>query len=348
MKKMIQIWTVAAAMFFAGIGAAAQTVITSENVPSAGTNYIRGIDNQPLGIDPGVPGPGQTWDFTSLVADEIIGYAYTTPSATPFPDHFPGANLALQSTDTAYSYLYYDPDVYELQGVVVEAEGEEYVFDYIPDMIVMNFPFGYGNQFSQDYFFEWVFAGTGDSVRIKNYITKSVEADAFGTVTLPAGTFNALRASVTQISKDSTWAQVLGNWMLISTTISTTNYYEWYTDDPAVDIMLVSLTYDESWSNLESAEYFRDSFVGIEPAAGITAISVYPNPANEKIYLEGERLSGGTLQIFNMTGEKVREQKLVSGKEEIDIHQLGAGTYLYRVLDRNLNVVYQEKLLVAR
>ena len=323
-----------------------QIIITSGNVPAAGTNYIRGIDELPLGIDPGTPGPGKVWNFTSLMSDESAGYNYLNPLSTPYPGYFPGANLALRSTDTAFSYLYYDTGTFEMQGVIVEFEGEEYVFDYIPDMIIMNFPFTYGGQLSQNYFFEYVYSGNGDTVRIKNQVTRNQETDAFGTVHLPGGSFEALRASVTQETKDTMWALVLGNWMLISATISSSNFYEWYTNDQNVDIMLVSFTYDEAWSVLERAEFFKESYVSIENLAGKSNIDIYPNPSSGLIFIETRGFHGDVLQIFNITGEKILEQEINSFQEKTALPGVSPGIYICRIVDENLRCIYQEKILM--
>src|SRR5512133_241151 len=101
----------------------AQITITADNVPTAGTNYLKGIDDLPLGINPGTPGAGRTWDFSPLITDNIIAYSYVNPLATPRPDYFPGANLALHSSDTAFSYLYSDEDVFLMLGMVMEYQG---------------------------------------------------------------------------------------------------------------------------------------------------------------------------------------------------------------------------------
>lgn len=327
----------------------AQITLTEENVPKAGTNYIKGVDDLPPGIDPGEPGPGyQTWDFTTLFSDDTIGYSYMDPLATPFPSQFPEANLAVQSVDTAYSYLHYDQDIYELEGIMAEYEGEEYVFDYIPDMIILNFPFTYGDEFSQDYFFEYIFSGTGDSVRIKNHVSKWVEADAWGSVTIPAGTFDALRLSVIQEAKDSTWAQVGSNWLLISTTNRTTNFYDWYTNDQNVDMVLLSLTYDQDWSTLESANFFMGSFVGMKEPAEQTSIDIYPNPSKDEIFLKMKGMEKGILQILDMAGRIVFETRIAHDLEKFYLGGIEAGTYICRIFDGDDHVVFRQKIILNR
>jgi hypothetical protein len=305
----------------------AQITITADNVPSAGTNFIKGINDYPSGIDPGSPGPGKTWDFSMLMPDNTIGYSYVDPVATLYPEYFPESNLALHTSDTAYSYLYYDQEVYLMQGLVIEYEGNVYAFDYTPDMTLFNFPCTFGDELSQSYYFEWNYTDNEDSIKFKNYVTRDLEVDAFGTVLLPTGPYDALRAKVVQLNKDSIWAQVLGNWTLISVTVSASNYYDWYTNDTEVDIALVSFKYDESWSTLESAEYFRDSYVGLDEGSRIAGLEIYPNPTAGDLFIKSDNLQGFALEIFNNAGQSVFTQAINSDDGKVDIGKLSSGFF---------------------
>jgi hypothetical protein len=57
---------------------------------------------------------------------------------------------------------------------------------------------------------------------------------------------------------------------------------------------------------------------------------IYPNPATDKVFVEGE----GTLEFFDITGRKVLEEKVEKNGErdrtEIDLSALATGTYAYR------------------
>jgi hypothetical protein len=346
MKKYYTQALLLAVLMLAAAFSSAQITITSDNVPTAGTTYIRGIDEMPLGIDPGSPGAGHVWDFSPLITDESTGYAYQHPLATPYPGYFPDANLAMHNTDTAYSYLYYDDEVFEALGVLVEYQDNVYAFDYTPDLIIVDFPFTYGDQINQNYVFDLIYSDNEDSVRIKTTVAKTLDADAFGTVYLPSGNYGAIRATVTQITKDTMWAQILGDWVLVAATISTANHFEWYTDDPNVDMLLVSLSYDESWSVLQRAEFFKDSFVGVEDVADKTDIQIYPNPSPGLINIETGGRSGLSLQLINMTGETLINREIASDKEEVAVPGISPGMYICRITDENAKSIYQEKLVI--
>ena len=349
MKVILSTIALITTILLSCIPSSAQITLTEENIPKVGTNYIKGVDDLPIGIDAGEPGTGyQIWDFTTLLPDDTIGYSYLDPLATPFPLQFPESNLALHNADTAYSYLHYDQDIYELEGIMAEHEGEEYVFDYIPDMTILNFPFTYGDAFSQDYFFEYVFGGTGDSVRIKNHVSKWVEADAWGSVVLPSGTFDALRLSVIQQSKDSTWAQVGSNWLLISTTNSTTNFYDWYTNAPGVDLLLVSLIYDQNWTILESANFFMGSYVGLTEGSADVSIHIYPNPSEDEIFLQMEGMENATLQIVDISGRVVMEEAIHGEQQKFSVKDIQSGTYVCRILDDDHKGIFTKKIIIRR
>jgi hypothetical protein len=69
-----------------------------------------------------------------------------------------------------------------------------------------------------------------------------------------------------------------------------------------------------------------------------SVVNVYPNPASESVNFSwkdnDEALS---LQIYQITGAKVIEQTVYSGKP-VSISQLENGVYLYKLLNGQQNV----------
>ena len=66
---------------------------------------------------------------------------------------------------------------------------------------------------------------------------------------------------------------------------------------------------------------------------GTEAISLYPNPANDKLYLEGLE-EECEISIFNTAGMKVKTMTL-QGDAEINVSELPAGLYLVRIGSRH-------------
>jgi hypothetical protein len=61
-------------------------------------------------------------------------------------------------------------------------------------------------------------------------------------------------------------------------------------------------------------------------------VSVYPNPSNGNIQLNGLRI-GQDLEIFNMTGKLVYSDKTTSNKLSLNLVNLAKGKYLVRIGD---------------
>jgi hypothetical protein len=89
-----------------------------------------------------------------------------------------------------------------------------------------------------------------------------------------------------------------------------------------------------------------DCWVGVEQAdANTLGVAVYPNPATDWLYLKYDNTHKITLEIFNLSGQRVLQHQHMAPKEGIEISHLPAGLYLLRFVDEVGNVA-TEKLVV--
>ena len=73
-------------------------------------------------------------------------------------------------------------------------------------------------------------------------------------------------------------------------------------------------------------------------------ISVYPNPANENLFLNFEMQNKtATVQIYDVTGNLVKEVEITNGNSQINISQLSQGLYILKIAD--VENVYSKKFL---
>ncbi len=87
-------------------------------------------------------------------------------------------------------------------------------------------------------------------------------------------------------------------------------------------------------------------WVGVEQAeANTLGVAVYPNPASDWLYLKYDNTHKITLEIFNLSGQRVLHHQHMAPKEGIEISQLPAGLYLLRFVDEMGNVA-TEKIIV--
>ena len=72
---------------------------------------------------------------------------------------------------------------------------------------------------------------------------------------------------------------------------------------------------------------------GIEENA--TAFNIYPNPVNDKLYIETE-VEIETVVVYTITGVVVGQQSMVNGQQlTIDVANLNSGIYFVKVVTEN-------------
>jgi len=71
-------------------------------------------------------------------------------------------------------------------------------------------------------------------------------------------------------------------------------------------------------------------------------ITIFPNPAREKIYLELPRnLQEGMLVVYSIDGKKLITRQIKDKNIEIDIKTLPVGIYLVEVVN-NLGTIFKK------
>ncbi|MDX2001717.1 MAG: T9SS type A sorting domain-containing protein [Chitinophagales bacterium] len=71
--------------------------------------------------------------------------------------------------------------------------------------------------------------------------------------------------------------------------------------------------------------------VGVDEAEELTAVRVYPNPANDLLVIELEQSKEADLVLYDMVGKVMLKQTIRRGSNTIDVSALAEGLYLYRI-----------------
>jgi hypothetical protein len=91
----------------------------------------------------------------------------------------------------------------------------------------------------------------------------------------------------------------------------------------------------------EFTNFIEDGLMSVdENEASHIQISVYPNPAKEKVTIDGIEVA--EVQVYNAVGQLV---KTVQGSNEINVSGLAEGVYLLRITDAEKKV-YTNKITV--
>lgn len=221
----------------------AQIIITTADMPVPTKVIYQSNDTVPT-ISIGAAGPGQTWNFTTVVE-------HTKDTATIIPYSampntvYSTANLvfAQQGAQDFYGYAVNTASNLTLLGGAgaVNIGGNLTQINQIstPGEILFNFPTTYNTTFTQNYstnakfYFGQTIQGiTIDSIHQKSGIQKTFLVDAWGTLTTPlaGGPYDVIRAQEIKVTNDTTMAFFFGGWNDIPggiTSDSTTTYSWW-------------------------------------------------------------------------------------------------------------------------
>jgi hypothetical protein len=72
-------------------------------------------------------------------------------------------------------------------------------------------------------------------------------------------------------------------------------------------------------------------------------VRLFPNPANEKVFVELSKPCAATLEIFSITGKKVQSQS-TNGKDFLDISRFSPGSYVVKITGQDFTL--NEKLVI--
>ena len=94
-------------------------------------------------------------------------------------------------------------------------------------------------------------------------------------------------------------------------------------------------------------DFFDQIFKNEEPVLGLlhTTISIYPNPANEFLFLETSYLNPASFKIFDSTG-KARKRGMILSSGRIDIRSFSDGVYFLSIDSDVQNV--QKRFIIKR
>jgi hypothetical protein len=130
------------------------------------------------------------------------------------------------------------------------------------------------------------------------------------------------------------------------------NFIIWFRDDPSVlaneaspgfvsDIRIANFSYTLTQVQAEWS-LFCSSLLGLEPVLLPGESGVYPNPAEDKIFLDIPPGSGPcTVTVYDITGSIVSRMDGQSDRVVYDVGNLHPGIYLLRLNGRDMQKTYR-------
>ncbi len=309
----------------------AQT-ITQADLPTAGTAWIMNEDTNYVAAVPS-GGMGQTWNFASLLTNNVDTQAFQAAAGTPYASAFPSSNLATYSSaDGSYGYF-----TNSSTGFYADGSGSSTGnLIYNPPMLYIPVPFSYGSTTNSVGRIQVDTSIAGQGYRIVLRFETSFEGDATGSLTIPSGTFNVLRIKTIQLAYDSISVEVspgTGIYVPFSGSVSQTTDYHFVSSGNPVNYIM-GLSADSLGTMTTGSRYYSgQSSIGIEKPNTFAKQPVYPNPAMDKIRFNSQDINA-ELVIYDNSGHEV---KRIVGNigNSIDVQNLKQGVYHYKVVYSN-------------
>jgi serine protease AprX len=281
------------------------TVDWTEIPQSIDTEWIINSSND-VTVDLGSPGGPQNWNFTTqpMGSDSCHVRIVSKPS-TPFADSFPDANLVykvVHNSDTLYQYQELDSTLLMALGSGSVTLDTSYVVQYEPTDS-QPLPIVHGNSNRYHYGFSVI---ESDTVVEYEWYGRSV-INAWGTVTIPYGSFPCLR----QCSYDTcaTTTFVTGNPVSGDTVIRINYTFITEEHNKVVSISSHPGETDPYYSDAAVLERLTSFYAGTKEtsASDKTLLSYHPNPFSDNITITFSltKPSHVNLVVYDVTGRLV-------------------------------------------
>jgi hypothetical protein len=325
--------------------ATAQIVLTQSDasaILAAGKTYDSHVDTSRASVNIGsASSSAQTWNFAARNYGSSYTETYINPTSTPFTGLFPSANVGTYTKDSSsagkletYTYGQLINTDYLSVGSVTRASGTAHdttmVDSLKPAQSVIKLPLQYN--------MSWSYKSLPQITSfVLGYATKSTRSvdnavDAFGTVSVPGKTFDALRLKSTEI--DTIQTIIAG--IVYSTQVNTFTSYVWLAKDGSSASVSVSgseVSYSLPSSGATSVEH-----IAFDGPSTFSLEQNYPNPFNPSTNIEFEIQDGGrtTLSVFNILGQEVAtlvDRYMPAGRYRVtfNANDLPSGPYIYSV-----------------
>lgn len=335
----------------------AQITVTDTDIIDVGDVIYQALDSMPGPmIVPGNAGANQTWDFSSLQVMETDILELISPSGTPFANVHPTANLCIEDDE----FIYINKSV---NGVSIVGIDESPII-----MPLLPLPLNYGlsqsigptiamdtampNMFLPDSLALFITMGQAqeiDSLGIQIEIQTDFDVDAYGNVTIPLGTYDALRLKVNQITNTNFFAyctDVLfgtgSGWypmpaQIFPSEVEVITSYQWWTNDPTIKFAVVEMTVD-SVGNVEEAMFLKNPNSTFIDEKQLVGVNIFPNPATDYITIELLSNNQVSVQLSDIFG-KVIMQESFHNTTQLNMSSYASGIYYLTLRSEGYSLV---------
>ncbi|NCA84669.1 MAG: T9SS type A sorting domain-containing protein [Clostridia bacterium] len=318
----------------------AQPEITQANLPQTGDHVVIAICSDP--VNPGNSGAMQTWDMSSLTQTEEQSFTYIPSAEWPLADSFPEATLCARSWQDDYSYYKVSPTSLTVEGHVVTTDpADTTVIVFSNSEQILELPYTLASNFIDNFegtsyiptFGAFPFDGSLD-----------FEADGYGTLILPTGTYN-------NVVRYHFFRSQTNYFNGIPAGTITKEQWAWVSADFRFWLLLM----EENWDGFSTTPliwYDKNPYpVSTDiNAPGETTVSVFPNPvkANQNLSISWDKSELLQISLLRMDGSPVVKENLAleTGSNSYRCPDVSAGIYILKIETHEKGIT--QKLSVYR
>lgn len=331
-----------------------QITITSDDLISSGNVVVMARDNDPdPAIHPGDAGANQNWDFSVLAEDATDTIFIMNPDWTPYYDQFPTSNYVwFNSHGNTYNYFNKSDESLDMVGMVMQVPFLGQVpLPMEPPETVAEFPVEYENMNVQSIEQNLKFPYDTliiDSIWVKLVSQVTTEVDAWGTMTLPMGTYDVLRIHETREVKDSIWVHTLFGWIYMDTVSFdfSTEHYRWWSNNPETGYMLANMQLDFQTQEVTSVSYLKETpYQDIEEYEAENPCALYPNPFENQLSIQSDEYLEGTFRLYDISGKMILRKGIKGYSAEMELSALKPGFYMYRIYSEQSGLLQAGKIV---
>lgn len=275
-------------------------------------------------VNPGPAGENQTWDMSGLTETEERAFIFVSPELGFCGEQFTDATLC--GLDWTNNNSFYKFDSNGLSAVayttlVDDTDTMKMIFDDFENFIPM--PYSFGDTHTDD------FSGTSylPSLDVPFTGDVSFEADGYGTLILPTGTYTDVvryrflreqvsmaQIEIVQTKEQYGWVSASHRFWLLIMETNSTDFSEselvWFDKNPAPVVSSVK----------ENQQL---------------PLAVFPNPAqtNDAIFIEWDQNETADIKVFSISGKQLMaaQVNLQAGDNAINLKGIGASAGLHLI-----------------
>jgi hypothetical protein len=329
----------AALAMFMPLLSAAQIIIGAADMPSAG-DTVRYRTASAAGLDPVPTEGGFVWDFSTLTPDTEGADTCVTVASTPplyqfffnngilYPQHqasyaVRGQSFSFQVLTVANVFEYFKKDAtgFRNVGFGANVNGVPTSVRRTPVDWVHRFPLEYGDLDTSYSEFTLtvptIFSFTQQQTRYN-------EVDGWGTLYLPADTFEVLRVKSTLARIDSAYIEQFGQGFTFPE--PETIEYKWIAQGMDLPVLVITVVGGQPTTA-------RFHYSPVDVTTGVSSASysymeIWPNPAEESAWLRLPPGFGPVVELRDATGRLIRTERIAGGQQaRIGLAELAQGMY---------------------